>query len=117
MTGSFDETVRVWDVRTASSVREIPAHGDPVTSVDVSPDGSFIVSGSYDGLCRVWNVQDGRAMNTIVGDRCEPVSNVFFTPNGRFLLITTLNDRIILNKFISSGDAKKDVSVSSRSFV
>ena len=98
----------MWDVRSGTSVREIPAHGDPITSVDWSMDGSFIVSGSYDGLCRVWNVQDGRATKTIVSTDCAPVSNVQFTPNGRFLLIATLNGRITLRKYLGNEDSVRD---------
>jgi COMPASS component SWD3 len=30
-TGSFDETVRFWDVRSGRCLRELPAHSDPVT--------------------------------------------------------------------------------------
>ena len=115
VSGSFDETVRVWDARTGHCLRvsqqpagsaacwcthahcvpsgsqgyasagvpehissdavrqgwsaqgvcaghaqEIPAHSDPVTAVDYHRDGTLIVSTSYDGLCRIWNTDDGR---------------------------------------------------------
>jgi WD40 repeat protein len=30
-TGSFDETICFWDVRTGRCLREIPAHSDPIT--------------------------------------------------------------------------------------
>jgi WD40 repeat protein len=54
VSGSFDETVRTWDVREGRCLRELPAHSDPVTSVDFLRDGSMIASSSYDGLCRIW---------------------------------------------------------------
>ena len=55
--GSFDETLRVWDVRTGQCLREVPAHSDPVTSVDFSCDGSLMATSSTDGLCRIWDTQ------------------------------------------------------------
>jgi COMPASS component SWD3 len=54
VSGSFDETVRVWDVRSGKSLREVPAHSDPVTAVDFNNDGTLIASSSFDGLCRIW---------------------------------------------------------------
>ena len=49
-----------WTLGTVPS-QEIPAHGDPVTAVDVSRDGTLIVSCSYDGICRLWNAATGAA--------------------------------------------------------
>lgn len=53
--GSFDESVRFWDVRAGKvgaggGERAVAAHADPVTSVAFGPDGSILASCSYDGL-------------------------------------------------------------------
>lgn len=37
----------------------VPAHSDPVTAVDYSRDGAIVVSSSFDGLCRIWDSNDG----------------------------------------------------------
>ena len=34
-------------------LKTLPAHSDPVSAVHFNRDGSLIVSGSYDGLCRI----------------------------------------------------------------
>ena len=39
VTGSVDETVRLWDVRRGTCMNVLPAHSDPVTSVRFSPTG------------------------------------------------------------------------------
>ena len=71
--GSFDETVKIWDVvrgaacfpshqvfffhhsrlDTGTILRSISAHSDPVTSVSFSYDGTIIVTSSFDGLACV----------------------------------------------------------------
>ena len=33
VSGSFDETVRLWEVRSGAMLKELPAHSDPVTAV------------------------------------------------------------------------------------
>ena len=50
MSGSYDETIFVWDVRTARVLRSLPAHSDPVGGVDFVRDGTLIASCSSDGL-------------------------------------------------------------------
>jgi hypothetical protein len=50
VSGSFDETVKLWDVKTGKCLKTLPAHTDPVTAVNFNRDGTLIVSCSYDGL-------------------------------------------------------------------
>jgi WD40 repeat protein len=48
VSGSFDKTVRVWDVESGKELRELEGHSNIVTSVCFSPNGKTIVSGSCD---------------------------------------------------------------------
>lgn len=50
VSGSYDEAVFLWDVRTARIMRSLPAHSDPVGGVDFIHDGTLIVSCAGDGL-------------------------------------------------------------------
>lgn len=125
VTGSVDETVRLWDVLRGTCMNVLPAHSDPVTSVRFSPDGTTVCSGSYDGLVRLWSVATGACLRTFragPGDARKktfgnkrvtpggvaddaygynsapppPVGHVRFAPNGLFLLISTLDGCIRL---------------------
>lgn len=117
VTGSVDETVRLWDVRRGTCMNVLPAHSDPVTSVRFSPDGTVVCSGSYDGLVRLWSVATGACLRTIrvaaderrpdaAGSSSDekniasappsPVGHVRFSPNGAFLLVSTLDGRVRL---------------------
>lgn len=44
VSGSFDESVRIWDVKTGKQLKNLPAHSDPVSAVHFNRDGSLIVS-------------------------------------------------------------------------
>jgi COMPASS component SWD3 len=55
--GCFDETVRVWDVKNGNCLKTLPAHSDPVTSVQFNRDGSLIATASYDGLWYIHNAK------------------------------------------------------------
>jgi len=50
VSGSYDEAVFIWDIRTARVLKSLPAHSDPVGGVDFVHDGTLVVSCSSDGL-------------------------------------------------------------------
>lgn len=87
----FDETVRIWDVKTGKCLKILPAHSDPVSAVHFNRDGTVIVSGSYDGLCRIWETSTGSCLKTLIDDDNPPISYAQFSPNGKYILAATLD--------------------------
>jgi WD40 repeat protein len=57
--GSWDKTVRVWDVQTGECEHTLEGHSNLVNSVVFSPDGSRVASGSWDKTVRVWDIATG----------------------------------------------------------
>mmetsp|Transcript_9432 Transcript_9432/g.23672 ORF Transcript_9432/g.23672 Transcript_9432/m.23672 type:complete len:257 (+) Transcript_9432:515-1285(+) len=99
VSGSFDESIRIWDARTGVCHKVIAAHTDPVSAVAFSKDNTTIVSASYDGLIRLWDVQSGNLYKTLVGDENPPVSHARFSPNSLYILAATLDGAIRLWDF------------------
>jgi COMPASS component SWD3 len=93
--GGFDCTVRIWDVRSGRCNRAIDAHSEPVTSVHFIRDGSIIVSGSHDGSCKIWDAKTGACLKTVIDDKKPAVSFSMFSPNGKFILVATLDDSLV----------------------
>ena len=52
--GSFNKEIKVWDSNTGDIVRTLEGHKREVTSVAISPDGKYIVSGSNDRTVKIW---------------------------------------------------------------
>ena len=48
VSGSWDNTVRLWDAATGAPLQTLKGHSHWVTSVAFSPNGKLVVSGSYD---------------------------------------------------------------------
>ncbi|MFM6325201.1 MAG: WD40 repeat domain-containing protein [Microcystis panniformis] len=85
VSGSNDNTIRLWNVETGLEIRTLKGHNDFVQSVNFSPDGKTLVSGSYDTTIKLWNVETGQEIRTLKGhDRS--VSSVNFSPDGKTLV-------------------------------
>jgi hypothetical protein len=54
VSGSHDNTIKVWELSTGKLVRTLTSHERWVHSVAISPDGQTLVSGSEDKTIKVW---------------------------------------------------------------
>jgi WD40 repeat protein len=68
ISGSYDKTVRVWDLRSGECTQVLEGHSSWVTSVSISPDASFVVSGSLDKTLRVWDLHSGECVCVLSAD-------------------------------------------------
>src|SRR5438067_594037 len=71
--GSWDKTIKLWDVSTGAELRTLKGHSSFVNSVAFSPDGKILASGSGEGVgpvdntIRLWNVSTGAELRTLKG--------------------------------------------------
>ena len=56
----------------------------------------MILSSSYDGLVRLWDLDTGRCLRTIIDEPNPPVAIGRFTPNSRYIVIGVMDSRIDL---------------------
>jgi WD40 repeat protein len=66
VSGSEDDTLKIWEVSTGSLLRTISAYGgiNGVSSVVFGPDGKTVIAGSSTKV-RVWETQTGKQLRTL----------------------------------------------------
>jgi len=80
LSGSWDATLRLWEINTGKCTRRFVGHTKDVLSVAFSSDNRQIVSGSRDRTIKLWNTL-GECKFTILEDcHSEWVSCVRFPP-------------------------------------
>lgn len=81
LSGSWDATLRLWDLNTGATTRRFVEHSKDVLSVAFSVDNRQIVSGSRDKTMKLWNTL-GECKYTIADQDAHQgwVSCVRFSP-------------------------------------
>src|SRR5262249_41630168 len=82
--GSYDGTVKLWEVATGRERGTLKGHEGAVYSVAFAPDGHTIASGSFDATVRLWNLKTSTLSATLRG-HTGFVWSVAFAPNGKRL--------------------------------
>jgi WD40 repeat protein len=107
--GSFDKTIKIWDLRSGELRRTLQGHSESVDSVAISPDGQTLASGSLDKTIKIWDLRSGELRRTLQG-HSDWVSSVTISPDGR-TLASGSEDKTIKIWDISSGKLRRTVTV------
>ena len=117
MSGSGDNTLKLWDVGTGEEVRTFEGHSKEVNSVIFSADGRYILSSGGDGTVKLWDASTSKEMRTFTFTTTEAEFNR--KPDGRLekIYIKVTNTRSVKSavfspdgKYVLSEYVKWDVS-------
>jgi tRNA A-37 threonylcarbamoyl transferase component Bud32 len=74
-----------------SELLTLRGHTNPVSSASFSPDGSRIVTGSWDRTAKVWDAQSGTEVLTLTG-HTERVDSASFSPDGSRIVTGSVDE-------------------------
>lgn len=65
VSGSYDSTIKIWDIETGQELRTLSGHALGVRCLQF--DKTKLVSGSLDGTLKVWDMKAGQVIRTFPG--------------------------------------------------
>jgi WD40 repeat protein len=78
VSGSWDKTLKLWDIQTGGVVKTFYGHNNWVLSISISTNCTTIASGSWDNTVCLWDIGTGECYYTIKHE--GPVECVSFSP-------------------------------------
>lgn len=120
VSGSRDQTIKIWNLKTETLVNTLTGHDLWVRSVAISPDGQSIVSGSYDNTIKIWNLNTGELLNSLTGHG-DAIWSVAISPDGQTLVSGSQDDTIkvwnlktgeLLNSLLANSNGVAAIGIS-----
>ncbi|BAY25805.1 WD-40 repeat-containing protein [Calothrix sp. NIES-2100] len=93
VSGSRDQTIKIWHLETGVLLRTLKGHRDEVCAIALSPDEQIIASGSADKTIKLWHLETGELLSTFTG-HTDTVTAVAFTTSGEMLVSGSLDKTI-----------------------
>jgi WD40 repeat protein len=59
ISGSCDNTIKIWDLKTGQLMRTLEGHKSILTCITLSPDGQTLASSSWDKTVKIWDFHTG----------------------------------------------------------
>lgn len=86
ISGSDDETIRLWDYNIGMKTGEpIKGHNGIITSVAFSPGGDKFASGSRDTTIRIWDANTSKPIGKPLIGHHACINDVIFSQNGEMI--------------------------------
>src|SRR5262245_44996713 len=114
-------SARLWDVKTGQQKQQFDGHTEAITSIAVSSDGRFLITGSFDKTARVWDAVTGQQLQLLAGHTAA-VYSVAFSPDAHYALTGgAYNDNSVRLWDVASGKEVRrftgsDSSISAAAF-
>jgi WD40 repeat protein len=93
--GSYDATVRLWDVRSGQLRHILSGHTSTVNPLSFNPEGTLLASGSDDQTVRIWEVSTGQLRHILHG-HTNWVRALAFSPDGATLASSSDDETVKL---------------------
>ncbi|TAA73696.1 MAG: WD40-like Beta Propeller Repeat [Candidatus Electronema aureum] len=102
-TSWYSNSISLLKVSTGKQLKILEAHTDDVGSLVFSPDGRILVSDSMDNNIRIWDVQTGHCLRTLIG--AGSIAN--FSPDGQIIAASNVYKKGIDFWEVSTGSHLK----------
>ncbi|XP_072241162.1 WD40 repeat-containing protein SMU1-like [Leuresthes tenuis] len=100
LSASFDQTIRVHELRSGKTLKELSGHSSFVNDASFTRDGFHIISASSDGTVKIWNTKSCECIHTfksLSATSDVPVNNVILLPqNPEHFVVCNHSDTVVV---------------------
>jgi len=90
-----NNAINLRDIQTQQLIATLKGHQDQISSIDFSPNGKILASGSFNNTIKLWNIQTQQLITTLKGHQ-DQISSINFSPNGKILASGSFDNTIKL---------------------
>ncbi len=95
VSGSFDKTIKLWQLETGTVIHTLNDHLKGVFALAVSADGKLLASGSWDELIKLWNLETGTLLKNLTQHQ-DSVRSLAISPDSQTLVSGSFDRTIVL---------------------
>lgn len=95
-TGSYDSTIKLWDIETGEVIRTLRGHRMGVRSLWF--DDSKLISGSLDQTVKIWNWHTGELLSSL---HCHTDGVITVHSDGEFLASGSIDKKVKIFNFVT----------------
>ncbi len=85
ISGSADDTIKIWEMATGEEIRTLEGHSSPINTLVLSGDGRTLASGASDSSIKLWEMATGEEIRTLEG-HSSSINALVMSPDGRQLI-------------------------------
>ena len=120
--GSWDESVKFWNVRTGQAVSTVASKMKEVQALAFSHDGHWLAAENSSDIVTLWDAATGREIRTMASDKplgilgSNWVYSIAFSPDGRWLA-SGVDDKTVRIWEVKTGRVVRDLTAQRRSVI
>ncbi|MEG4874339.1 WD40 repeat domain-containing protein [Microcoleus sp. CZ3-B4] len=88
VSGSWDKTIKIWELTTGELMRTLEGHKSPLVCVAFSPDGQTLASSSWDETVKIWEFNTGEVKHSwkiYEAEEYRIAESLVISPDGKTL--------------------------------
>ena len=93
VSGSYDKTIKIWNLKTGELFKTLLEHKETITSVAITADGETLASGSFDNTVKIWDLKSGKILRSL-NQHQAAVTSIVITPDGDTLISASMDKTI-----------------------